>query len=289
MTSTPMRMPASDAVEPEAGCRPPATVSFVVPTRDSARTLENCLGSIRAQSYPHLELIVVDNASADATVAIALEYADTVFDYGPERSAQRNAGARAARGAVVAFIDSDMVLDAAVAEEAVDCFARDPGVGALVIPERAFGEGFLARCRALEKRLYLGDPSVEAARVFRREAVEKAGGYNEGLYAAEDWEFADRVQADGWGLGRLEAAVLHDEGRISLRAQFHKKRYYGRNLRRYLRDPAIASRPVGRHALLARPGALVRSPLLTTGLVLLKSVEAAGLLCGAAAGRVQDL
>jgi len=289
MTPTPTQPPDTFAQEPQSGTRPAATVSFIVPTRNSARTLENCLRSIRAQSYPHLELIVVDNTSTDTTVPIALEYADTVFDYGPERSAQRNAGARAARGAVVAFIDSDMVIEPAVAEEAAHSFAREAGVGALVVPERSFGEGFLARCRVLEKQLYLGHPSVEAARVFRREAFDKAGGYDETLYAAEDWEFADRVRAAGWGLGRLKAGVLHDEGRISLSAQFRKKRYYGRNLRRYLRDPQIASRPMRRSALLAKPGELLRSPLLTTGLVLLKSVETAGLLCGAAAaGQVQD-
>lgn len=285
MTPTPTQTPSTGADEPADGSGPPARVSFVVPTRNCARTLENCLRSIRDQTYPHLEVIVVDNTSTDRTVQIALEYADTVFDYGPERSAQRNAGARAARGAVIAFIDSDMVIEPTVADESVRCFALEAGVGALVIPEHSFGDGFLARCRALEKRLYVGNPSVEAARVFRREAVDKAGGYDETLYAAEDWEFADRVRAAGWGVGRLEAGVLHDEGRISLSAQFRKKRYYGRNLRRYLRHPEIASRPVGRGALLARPGELLRSPLLTTGLVLLKSVEAAGLLCGAATAK----
>jgi glycosyltransferase involved in cell wall biosynthesis len=284
MTPTPTKQtPGTIAAQPVA--RSAATVSFVVPTRDSARTLGNCLRSIRAQTHPHLELIVVDNASTDATVSIARDHADTVLQVGPERSAQRNAGWRAAYGGIVAFIDSDMVLEPEVAAESVHCFARAPEAGALVIPERAFGEGYLARCRALEKRLYLGDPSVEAARVFRWEAVELAGGYDETLYAAEDWEFADRVRALGWGLGRLEAGVLHDEGRIRLAALFRKKCYYGRNLRRYLLSPQIASRPVPRGALLARPGELLRSPLLTTGLVLLKSVEAAGLLCGAATAK----
>jgi hypothetical protein len=273
--------------ELESGFRPPArtthptTVSFVVPTYNSARTLESCLRSIRAQSHPHVEIIVVDSGSTDATVPIARAYADSVFYFGPELSAQRNAGWRAARGEIVVFIDGDMVVERAVAAEAVRCFKLDPDVGALVVPEHSFGEGYLARCRALEKQLYLGDPSVEAARVFRSEAVAEVGGYDETLYAAEDWEFADRVRAVGWGVERLEAGVLHDEGRISLSALFQKKLCYGRNLRGYLRCPGSAGRPAARVGLLARAAELARCPLLAAGIVVLKAVEAFGLLCGA--------
>ena len=260
----------------------PPTVSFVVPTHNSVRTLESCLRSIRAQSHPNVELIVVDNGSTDSTLLIARAYADRVFAFRPTRSAaQRNAGWRAARGEIVVFIDSDMVVERGVAAESVRCFRLDPDVGALVVPEHSFGEGYLARCRALEKQLYLGDPSIEAARVFRAEAVAEVGGYDETRYAAEDWEFADRVRAVGWGVDRLEAGVLHDEGRISLSALFHKKRHYGRDLRGYLCHRNMAARPAGRAARLARPAELVRCPLLAVGIGVLKAVETFGLLCGA--------
>lgn len=260
----------------------PPTVSFVVPTHNSVRTLESCLRSIRAQSHPNVELIVVDNGSTDSTLLIARAYADRVFAFRPTRSAaQRNAGWRAARGEIVVFIDSDMVVERGVAAESVRCFRLDPDVGALVVPEHSFGEGYLARCRALEKQLYLGDPSIEAARVFRAEAVAEVGGYDETRYAAEDWEFADRVRAVGWGVDRLEAGVLHDEGRISLSALFHKKRHYGRDLRGYLCRRNMAGRTAGRAARLARPSELVRCPLLAVGIGVLKAVETFGLLCGA--------
>jgi glycosyltransferase involved in cell wall biosynthesis len=51
-------------------------VSVIVPTYRSSATLEDCLVSIRKQDYPAIELIVVDNHSADATVEIAKKYAD---------------------------------------------------------------------------------------------------------------------------------------------------------------------------------------------------------------------
>jgi cellulose synthase/poly-beta-1,6-N-acetylglucosamine synthase-like glycosyltransferase len=46
-------------------------VSFVIPTFNSERTLEECLSSISNQDYPDMEIIVVDNGSDDKTVEIA--------------------------------------------------------------------------------------------------------------------------------------------------------------------------------------------------------------------------
>src|ERR1700733_4303935 len=87
------------------------TVSVVVTTRNSGQTLEACLRSIRRQAYEPTELVVVDNHSTDGTVEIARRYADHVATIGPERSAQRNHGATLASGALLLFIDADMVLD----------------------------------------------------------------------------------------------------------------------------------------------------------------------------------
>jgi glycosyltransferase involved in cell wall biosynthesis len=259
-------------------------VTIVVPTRNTERTLARCLDSIRSQTYPDVELVVVDNSSTDATTAIAGEYADVVATRGPERSAQRNHGWRIGSGAYVIFVDADMVLADSVVTEVVDAFRAAPGLGALVIPELAFGDGFLARCRALEKRLYLGDSRVEAARAVPRHVLDEVGGYDETLTAFEDWELPDRIRAAGYEVGRVRSVVLHDEGRISLRAAFRKKRYYGRWLPRY-RHMRGAPRPLRRPALLSQPGQLVRAPHRFAGLLLLKTAEWSGLALGAYEGR----
>jgi arabinofuranan 3-O-arabinosyltransferase len=255
------------------------TVTVVVPTRNAARTLAACLASVRAQTHPDVEVVVVDNASIDATPAIAAAGADLVERAGPERSAQRNHGWRAGTGEVVAFVDADMVLEPGVLAEAVEIFQQEPATAGLVIPELSFGAGFLARCRALEKSLYLGDAAVEAARVFRRAALERTGGYAEDLSAFEDWDLTDRFAPAQ--IGRTTARVWHDDGVIRLRAAFRKRRYYGRWL------PVYRARPWARHR---RPGhTLARLPVspwrsrtfgLVAGLVLLKAVEAAGLARG---------
>lgn len=259
----------------------PAAVSFVVPTRNSARTIRACLESIRAQRSQEVELIVVDNSSDDGTLETARALADVAVTAGPERSAQRNAGAGLSRGAYLVFVDSDMVLEADVAAQVAGAFALDPGLGALVLPELSFGEGFWARCRVLEKRLYLGDATVEAARAFRREAFEAAGGYDVALVGGEDWDLHDRVRRDGWRVGRVEAHVHHDEGRPTLGGTFRKKRYYGSTVMPYLaRHRGVGARRVSRSALVRQPSRFVRRPATSFGLVGLKAVELAGLALG---------
>ena len=47
-------------------------VTVVVPTKDVGRTLERCLASIRAQSWPSVELVVIDNFSSDDTFATVI-------------------------------------------------------------------------------------------------------------------------------------------------------------------------------------------------------------------------
>ena len=61
-------------------------ISVIIPTRNSSRTIEKCLQSIKDQSYENIELIVVDNNSTDNTKDIANRFTDKVFNFGPERS-----------------------------------------------------------------------------------------------------------------------------------------------------------------------------------------------------------
>lgn len=256
-------------------------VSFIIPTRNSARTLAACLESCRNQTHDDVEVIAVDNSSTDGTVEIAERLADKVFDQKPERSAQRNRGAAESTGDIICFIDSDMVLEPTVAAQFLAVFDARPEVGAVIIPERSFGDGFFVQCRVLEKSMYVGDSDVEAPRAFRREVFEATGGWDETLTAAEDWDLADRTKALGTQIGRIDALIWHDEGTIKLRQTYGKKQYYGRWVAEYL-----SRRPEGRGHL-SRGGVLkqlgpaaVKHPVQVSGLVVLKAVEAAGLVRG---------
>ncbi|MGV1003898.1 MAG: glycosyltransferase family 2 protein [Candidatus Nanopelagicales bacterium] len=260
-------------------------ISAIVPTRNSIRTIRSCLESLRNQPGVRVEIIVVDNHSTDGTFEVGQELADLALQQGPERSAQRNAGARAASGEVILFVDSDMVLEPGVMPAIVRRFAEDLQVGALTIPERSFGEGYLVRGRVLEKSLYQGSDTVESPRAFRRDAFFGTGGWDESLTAAEDWDLADRTRATGVRIARITDWIWHDEGRIALRGQFGKKRYYGRWVAVYLARKGGAAEHVTRPDVLRQPGRLLADPLALPGLVLLKGIESAGMLAGIIDGR----
>ena len=214
---------------------------MIVPTRNSARTLRECLLSIRNQRYDTIDVVVVDNGSTDATYAIGCELADVVIAAGSERSAQRNAGAAATSGGYLLMIDSDMVLAPEVVSECVETAERS-GAAGIVIPEVSVGTGYWALCKALERSCYIGDDTVEAARFFTREAFDHHGGYDERMTGPEDFDLPARMRAAGHKIERVTAVITHLEGNLRLRDTMAKKFYYGSHLGPY----------VGRHGGLAR-------------------------------------
>lgn len=141
-------------------------VSVIVTTKNESKTIQRCLESVVVQTYSRIELIVVDNASTDATREIAVEYTEKVFNKGPERSAQRNFGVEHSSGCFVLIIDADMQLGRTVVEECVQLIERDHSLGAVIIPEYSFGDGFWVACKAIERQCYIGDDLIEAARFF---------------------------------------------------------------------------------------------------------------------------
>ncbi len=91
-----------------------ALVSIVMPVYNSARYLSEAIESVRQQSYPHWQLIIVDDASEDESRAIARRYArcdarielvELAVNVGA--AAARNRGLERARGRYLAFLDSD--------------------------------------------------------------------------------------------------------------------------------------------------------------------------------------
>jgi glycosyltransferase involved in cell wall biosynthesis len=269
-------------------------VSVVVPTRNSARTLGACLASIARQRYERLEVIVVDNHSSDGTREIASGYDCTVLMVGPERSAQRNRGARTANGSHLLFIDSDMVLEPGVVEECAA--AARSGATSVIIAEISFGEGFWARCKRLERSCYAGDDEIEAARFFAKDLFLRIGGYDERLGAGEDWDLHQRARAEGARVCRITSFIHHDEGRLRLRKLLVKKFQYGRSLPLYRRKhPSLATRQFRliRPAFIRNRKALAAEPLTFAGLVVMKTLEfsagGAGALTSLAARRVSPV
>lgn len=258
-------------------------VSVVVTTYGSAKTLESCLSSVRGQTYPRIELVVVDTNSKDGTQEIAKKYTDKFFyGQGPERSAKRNFGARIATGDFVFIVDSDMELASLVVEQCVTVAAQDHRIKAVVVPEKSAGTGFWTRCKALERSFYVGVSWMEAARFFERAAFLKMGGYDEENTGSEDYDLPQRIkQKYGEGaVGRVSEYIVQYEGKISLAGSCRKKFYYSRSFARYARNAANVDTFRRQSSLLRRyllflsaPGRLLNAPLLGSGMLFMKTCE----------------
>jgi glycosyltransferase involved in cell wall biosynthesis len=85
-------------------------VSVVVPARDAAAHLPRCLDALSHSHYTRFEIIVIDDASTDATADIARSRGCKVLrlDAQSGTAAARNRGAREARGDVLLFVDADV-------------------------------------------------------------------------------------------------------------------------------------------------------------------------------------
>jgi glycosyltransferase involved in cell wall biosynthesis len=253
-----------------------ASVTVVVPTKNAARTLHACLESIASQSV-RCSLVVVDCGSHDDTTAIASRFADLVLDSIPGPSLQRNLGARAVRGDIVGFVDADMIVGRYVVEQAVEQI--EAGAGAVVVPERSFGDSYWARVRTFERSMYLG--SVESARFFSYDLFDALGGYDEGLIAMEDTDLGLRASAQA-RVGRTSDVFLHDEGPLTYRAACRKKAGYASGIAAFHRKHGRqAMRSHMRRPYFENPSLLLARPFLGLGVIALKGGEAA-----AVAGRL---
>ena len=124
-------------------------------TKNEEKNIENCLKSVKNQNYPQnkIEIIVVDNNSQDKTKEIAYGYTDKVYNFGPERSAQRNFGVKKAAGKYILYLDADMILSKEVIRECVEK-CEEENLVALYIPEKIIGEGFWIKVRDFERSFY---------------------------------------------------------------------------------------------------------------------------------------
>lgn len=181
-------------------------VSVVLPTRDRASVLDRAIESVLAQSYDHLELIVVDGGSTDRTPALVDAVDDDRLSYlRRERSegvsAARNAGVREADGELIAFVDSDdrwrpekLRLQVGAYERAGEqCGAAYGGI----VKDRGepLTRGGLSGDVAAEMRR-LDLPTYTSTLLFSREALDRCGGFDERLPCFEDWELCLRVAAE---------------------------------------------------------------------------------------------
>lgn len=213
-------------------CTHQPLVSVVVPTRNSSRFLAICLQSVRAQTYPHIELIVVDNNSTDDTVEIAGRYADVVCVAGPERSAQVNHGASISRGEYIYRVDSDFYLPPGVVAECVH-HVQHSNAAVVVHNSPDPTVSWLARVRKFEVDMYKYSLAHSAARFVPREVFLALGGLRVDVTAGEDYDFQNRLLKSGIRCDFADSEAMHLDEPVSLLPLLRKYYQYGRDFPNY--------------------------------------------------------
>lgn len=181
-------------------------ISAVIATRNRAGRLEALLQSLASQEGASVDAIVVDDGSADATPELlergvdGLELRPLRHDPARGPATARNAGWRAAHGAVVAFLDDDVVAEPDWASALLDAHRRAPTA---VIQGRTDPDpGELERAGAFRRsRSVTGpDPAYPACNIaYPRELLERVGGFHEGFGrpSGEDTDLGWRARAAG--------------------------------------------------------------------------------------------
>jgi len=176
-----------------------APVAVVIPAFNAAAYLQVTLDSLKQQTLVPEQIIVVDDGSTDATLAIAEQ--NGVLCLRQERGgpgAARNHGLALAKSEYVAFLDADdwYALDKIerslefVQELGADCVATDAWLVAGDRVERRKNEGRIVPAVLTLELLLGGNPIVCSTVICRREAVRIAGGFDESQeqVATEDYD-----------------------------------------------------------------------------------------------------
>lgn len=255
-------------------------VSVIIPTINSAKTLHQCLESIRLQRHKNIEIIVVDAYSLDNTTQIASNFNAKIYLAAGERTAAKNLGILKSTGAFLFFVDSDMILDAGVISECVSICSYDPNIAGVIVPERSIGRSFWVRVRDFEKALYIGS-KIESARFFRKSFVAQVGGFEEDIVFYEESTLHQKLEMRGLTVDkRASSFIFHNEEEFNLTKWLRKKQYYSRNAALYASKfpnyAKIQTKVSYRIRIFTSNSnwkKLIQHPVLSVGLFVLKSLE----------------
>jgi GT2 family glycosyltransferase len=169
----------------------PPTLSFIVPAHNEERELPETLRALRAageNSGETFELIVVDDASTDATARIAEEFGARVIQIARRQiAASRNAGAAAARGRIYFFVDADTRISREHVIGGMDALKQGYSGGSARIAfdsDLPLWGRFLLRVFDL---LYFGAELGVGAFIFvQAKTFEAVGGFDEQYFAGEE-------------------------------------------------------------------------------------------------------
>lgn len=182
-------------------------VSVVVCTLNEEKNIVNCLNALRDQTFSGTyEIIVADGPSTDRTRELAKPLADHVVTEERKGIAfERQAGARVARGKIIAFTDCDSKTPPHWVQHIHDAFANDAELSMIYGPvfysdvseqEQQLSTLFMPKFLKLMSILRMHNP-IGSNIAIRRDVFEKIGGFNTDYITCEDLDLGKRASKHG--------------------------------------------------------------------------------------------
>lgn len=218
------------------GTRKKPVVSVVIPAHNEEKWIASCLESVLGDSYPHKEVIVIDDASTDNTGEILRRFPVTVIrnekPVGP--SSARNIGVKEAKGQIIVFIDAHCIVDDTKWIEKFLRFFRDPEVGAVAgYLRRKQSQGSSLRFKVGSKRRLI----KSANGAYRKTIFEEVGGFDPLMEWVGDADLTYKVYRSGWEVVHSrDITVLHAERLWPIKRAFLYGTYFFPLLKRYPRE-----------------------------------------------------
>ncbi|HEY9786896.1 MAG TPA: glycosyltransferase family 2 protein [Candidatus Obscuribacterales bacterium] len=212
-------------------------VSIVIPNWNGKRFLAGCLDSLSKQTYPHIEVLIVDNGSKDGSVDFLKENYPHVklvtFDHNTGFSYAVNAGIKASSGEFVALLNNDTVVDPNWVAELVRAMHEHPEAGSAGCKMLAYddhslldgaGDGYRRgglpgrighkerdTGRFNRRRYLLG--ACGGAALYRRSLFVDIGLFDEDYFAyLEDVDLGLRAQSAGYKCIYVPTAIVYHLG-----------------------------------------------------------------------------
>lgn len=171
-------------------------VSVIMPCYNDGAYIEDAVASVKAQTYPEIELIIIDDGSDEPRTRAILEKLEssgtTLLHTDRQRPAgARNAGIAAAAGEYILPLDADDLIEPSYIEKAVRVLDENGDIGVVYCHADLFGEQsgpWKLPEYSLEEMLL--DNVVFVTAMFRREDWRRVGGYRTTMeHGMEDYDF----------------------------------------------------------------------------------------------------
>ena len=186
-------------------------ISVIIPVYNGIKVIRKCLNGFMASTYPNYEILIVDDGSTDDSVKICRQHDVTVLQL-PKQSGPgvaRNVGSKEAKGELLLFVDSDVVVQPDTIEKVVKIFKENSDIAALfgsydTEPEE---QDFFSQYKNLCHHFVHQQGNLEASTFWagcgaiRKSIFDELGGFDEKKYpkpSIEDIELGTRLRKKGF-------------------------------------------------------------------------------------------